>query len=496
MVIMKRGGNINLYRNSFLEKEELDRLFQFGQNDMSKLLYTINAQSFGVVISTLGQGFENSFKVQAGTNAGTIKIAQESYAINKEGGILYQDVIDNYPIKDVNGQSIQDEWAWVKIEKKFEKHEVGFVSIDADGNVSGINTKFTEVFRGQGSGFPAYISLFKQGDNGELTPSINNGIYEVNDVIGDNSMILSGRFVPESNLRVVCMGSFALGEEASALQAGGLYNYDGTKISFVKEVFPDYPPTVSLDDGMSFFIARVKYNSATAITDVEDKRKFQATNPTTGFAETFDFYYKLNFGDILVNNKADVDGGNISSTFQPNWQSALGVYSKTDVDSLFNGKANVDGDNISNKAQWRTNLDVPSVADLAGYAKIDASNLESGNVTSWKAKLGVVDTPDTGWLDCVKPSGSNATAFNLKARKIGNVVNIVGTITFPGNPSGTVFTVPSTIPPTPYKTGVNVYSHVNVAFNIKSEGDGSRSWIVNVANELSGEIYFNITYLV
>lgn len=495
---MERGGNINLYRNSFLEKEELDRLFQFGQNDMSKLLYTINAQSFGVVISTLGQGFENSFKVQAGTNAGTIKIAQESYAINKGGGILYQDVIDNYPIKDVNGQSIQDEWAWVKIEKKFEKHEVGFVSIDADGNVSGINTKFTEVFRGQGSGFPAYISLFKQEDNGELTPSTNNGIYEVNDVIGDNSMILNGRFVPESNLRVVCMGSFTLGEEASALQAGGLYNYDGTKISFVKEVFPDYPPTASLDDGMSFFIARVRYNSATAITDVEDKRKFQATNPTTGFAETFDFYYKLNFGDILVNNKADVDGGNIPSVFQSNWQSALGVYSKTNVDSLLNGKANVAGGNISNKTQWRTNLDVPSVADLAGYAKIDASNLESGNVTSWKTKLGVVDTPDTGWLDCVKPTNWTPTSFTIKARKVGNVVNITGKLDTNGRTiqdKDVLFTVPSSIPPAPNKVGMSIYSHVNVALNIRSGGDGSRSWLAHVPNDASGVFYFNITYL-
>lgn len=285
---MKKTGKLEIYRNSFLEKEELDRYVQFNENGLFKLLLTKYAQGFGVVNTNPEQSDNDSFKVSRGSNSGTVSIPKESYAIDNTGNLLRQDSIDNILISDESGEILSDQWVWVKINHVYDKQEEGTVSIDSNGNMSGNNTKFTEVLRGGSSGFPTYIKF--------QNSTFNNKLYEVSTVLSDIFAILQGDFVEEGNLKYVVYGTFALGKTSDALKSGGLYSYDSANISFVPETILNYPPTESLVEGEEFFIARVYFNSATNEVSIQDKRSFTYVDPDTGIEEVFNYYYRMNSG--------------------------------------------------------------------------------------------------------------------------------------------------------------------------------------------------------
>jgi len=285
---MKKTGKLEIYRNSFLEKEELDRYAQFNGNGLFKLLLTKYAQGFGVVNTSPEQSDNYSFKLSKGSTSGSVSIPYESYAIDKSGNLLRQDSTDNIYIADSSGTVLSDQWVWVKINHTYNKEEDGVISIDNNGNLSGINTKFTEVLRGGSSGFPTYIKF--------PNSTFNDKLYEVSSVISDIFAILQGDFVAESDLKYVVYGTFALGKTSDALKSGGLYSYDSANISFVPETILNYPPTGSLIDGEEFFIARVYFDSSTNDITIEDKRAFTYISPSTGIEEVFNYYYRLNSG--------------------------------------------------------------------------------------------------------------------------------------------------------------------------------------------------------
>lgn len=284
---MEKSGKLEIYRNTFLEKEELDRFTEFNSNGLLKLLLTKYAKGFGIINTNPEASDNDSFKVSKGTDVGTISIAADSYAINNKGDLIRRTPIDNIEILDSSNAKIIDEWVWVKIKHVYDKFEEGILSVDINGNVSGTGTKFTDVLRGGASGFPTYIKF--------INSTVNNGLYEVSTVINDISAILSGDFTPESNLKYVVYGTFALGKSQDALSSEGIYSYDSTEISFVKENVDKYPPKESLVDGEEFFIARARYDSSTNAVTIQDKRAFIFTD-TDSKEEVFNYYYKLNSG--------------------------------------------------------------------------------------------------------------------------------------------------------------------------------------------------------
>lgn len=247
-------NNINLSSNTFIGLQELQRIWDFLNN---KTLLLKNTASFGIIKSKDDPTLLN-FKAESGTNVGTIKIANSSYALDKNGLIIFKNIEDNISIPDDNT------WYWVKIKHQYSTLEEGIVSIDASGNLTGLNTKFTEVLRGQ----PNHPSRIKLTD-----ASLNTQEYLVQEVISDTSAVLLGVFQSELNLHYAVVGTFTAGitptnNEKYPFQYDSCIPFTVVGGGLVIETVLNTAPTKI--DGEEFYIARVKRNGSSL--SIEDKR--------------------------------------------------------------------------------------------------------------------------------------------------------------------------------------------------------------------------------
>lgn len=252
-------SNLNITRNIFLEKEELVRFQQFMANDLSQQLFLRNSVTFGIVVSDFIANTD--FKVEAGSNASTIKVSRDSYALDSDGLLIHQLPFDNLAIPN-NGQ-----YYWIRISHKYDPTEVGTCSIDADGIVSGVGTLFTSVLRGHSTDVPTKIKFVK-ADGSVLS---NNQVYEVVSVNSDTTIHLTaGTFTAESGLKVVVIGTTPISEFVTSDQLNGLYQYDSCTVEIVGEEAPNTPPTINYIPNKTFYLARVISNSG--VVTVTDKR--------------------------------------------------------------------------------------------------------------------------------------------------------------------------------------------------------------------------------
>lgn len=249
---------LNINRNVFLEKEELVRFQEFLRSDTISQVFLDNTISFGIVRSEF-VGPDLSFKIETGTNAQTIKIANLSKAVDIDRLLIRQIPIDNISVPTGG-------YYWVKISHKYNNLEVGDCSINVNGEVVGVNTLFTDVLRGQATEVPVKIKFYK------TSGLVNTAIYEVVDVTDNLNISLSGTsFVAESGLRYIVIGATPLGETITSDQEDGLYQYDDCNIEFVAEEVLDTPPVTDFVENKEFYVARV-LNSGGVIT-IEDKRE-------------------------------------------------------------------------------------------------------------------------------------------------------------------------------------------------------------------------------
>lgn len=255
-------SKININRNIFLEKEELLRLQKFlGELNIVNQVMLDNTSNWGIV-RTVFNSESPDFKVEVGTNIGTIKIASESKAVDKNKNLIYQVPIDNISIPN------NSNYYWVKISHKYNYTEEGEVSINTDGTVTGVNTKFFEVLRGQSTEVPVKIKFYK--DSG----LVNTSIYEIVSVDSDTSLLLSGTsFTAESGLKYIVIGSTPIGEVLTDDQKVGLYWYDSCNIELIPEETLGEPPVTDYLVDEDFYIARVR--NVSNIISIEDKRGTQ-----------------------------------------------------------------------------------------------------------------------------------------------------------------------------------------------------------------------------
>ena len=255
------SSKLNVNRNIFLEKEELLRLQDFLMNDTVNQVMLDNTSSWGIV-RTVFDGESPDFLIEVGTNVGTIKLATASKAVDSDKLLIKQAIFDNLAVPN------DGLYYWVKISHKYSALEEGTCSVNVNGEVSGINTKFSEVLRGQSTEVPVKIKFYK--DSGLL----NDQIYEVVSLnVGspDTQLILSGYgFVAESNLNYIIIGSTPVGEVLTASQLEGLYKYDACNIEFIEETTLDTAPTIDFVANKQFYLARVINNAG--IVTVADKR--------------------------------------------------------------------------------------------------------------------------------------------------------------------------------------------------------------------------------
>lgn len=243
-------SKIKINPDIFLESQELNRLVKFLEDDGFRKLLLQNSSSFGIVDISKDGEFDN-FLIQQGTNTGTIKNAA-GLAIDKNGQLITRLSTDNISLTD------DSNWYWVKIKYTTSNIEQGTVSIDRQGNLTGVGTEFLSILRGVPN-IPVRVRF-------EGT-SLNTLEYDVHEVIDDENAVLQGVFESESDLQLVVVGSFTP-DIVPPSQSKDIYQYDSCTMTLVQETVLNTPPT--LIDGEEFVIARVR-RVGSNIT-IQDKR--------------------------------------------------------------------------------------------------------------------------------------------------------------------------------------------------------------------------------
>lgn len=266
-------NQLNIYRNIFLEKEELMNLQGFLQNSLFKQLLLQATYTYGIVTndpSKFNTGFQkpvefepnDPFKVEQGTTNGTYKVLP-GLAFNNLGQIIFiDDIQDNLVCPQ------DDQFYWVKISYATRNYEFGTVSINQKGNVNG-NVSFSGKVRGQAGSTPVSIRFEREDGSKPL----NDGVYQIVSVVDDQNLILTSNaeFTPESNLRVIILGTIPITAVFSKEQKAGLYTYDFYNISLEKEIENSTPPA---KEDTEFYISRIRNSGGSITIDNSVKKEF------------------------------------------------------------------------------------------------------------------------------------------------------------------------------------------------------------------------------
>lgn len=260
-------GRLNIQNDLFLGLQELQRANKFVKEDGYIRLFKSMINSFGIVKVDSDTSFDN-FKVTNGSANGTIQIAQDSYAIDKNIDIIFQEALNDIAVPSDSA------WYWVKISYEESSIEQGQVSVSSDGDLTGTDTEFSKVLRDQ-SNYPVKINF-----PGSI---INTGDYQVISVLSDTSAIIAGDLTDENNLDYKVIGSFTPGISPSGSDRFP-YFYDNCSITLVEETVTDTPPAKT--SGTEFYIARVR-NTGAVLADIQDKRTefFTAAGENGGWIE-------------------------------------------------------------------------------------------------------------------------------------------------------------------------------------------------------------------
>lgn len=267
-------SKINISRNVFLEKEELTNMLSFLVTAPLMKAVLQASYSFGMITNDPSKINPNTvnkpadednlvdpFKVETGTNSGTIKILP-GMALTSQGNFIDINVEDNIAVPN------DSNFYWVKIGYQTRNYEKGYVSVNSQGVVSG-SVNFSGKVRGQSSSTPVSIRFEKQ----DGSVPINNGVYQIVNVIDNQNLLLTSAstFVAESNLRVIVLGTLPLGGVLTSEQRNGLYTYDDYVISLVPEVSVSTPPEKEAD---GYYIARVQNSGGTVSVSNEVKSEY------------------------------------------------------------------------------------------------------------------------------------------------------------------------------------------------------------------------------
>lgn len=267
-------SKLNVSRNVFLEKEELTNMLSFFATAPLMKAVLQASYSFGMITNDPSKinpktvnkpdnedALIDPFKVETGTNSGTIKILP-GMALTSQGNFIDINVEDNISVPN------DSSFYWVKIGYKTRNYEKGYVSVNSQGVVSG-SVDFTGKVRGQSSSTPVSIRFEKQDGSVPL----NNGVYQIVNVIDNQNLLLTSAstFVAESNLRVIVLGTLPLGGVLTQEQRDGLYTYDDYVISLVPEASLSTPPEKEADE---YYIARVQNSGGSVSVYNEVKSEY------------------------------------------------------------------------------------------------------------------------------------------------------------------------------------------------------------------------------
>lgn len=252
-------SKLNIFRNTFLEKEELDHLVEFSTQNVTLSAMLSTSLSFGLCSPGAKPGVP--FRVTVSPTFGTVNIVG-GYVIPSTYKAFYVPSQQDFVIPN------DGKYYWLKVSYLETNKEPGTVSIDAFGNLSG-TVNFTNLVRGQSSGVATCLR-FEREDGGTL---LNDKIYQVVDIVNENNLVLSSgyAFQAEQQLKVIILGSMPMGRRFTDTQIlQGLYTYDSYTLELVLETQTGVQPTKDPDQ---YYIARVRNNNG-QITILDERTEF------------------------------------------------------------------------------------------------------------------------------------------------------------------------------------------------------------------------------
>ena len=243
----------------FLEKQELDRMKKFLDDDGFRNHLIQNSLKFGLIdkqfnneSNTVQEQFTNALVTE---DTGLTIKHNEIKAIDKLGRLIYRPQTIQIVIPATGF------WYWLKIAYVASVYELGTWAIDSSGNVTGTNGEALTILRGMPN-FPSRVKF--------VDSSLNTQEYDVLEVIDDNNFILNGSygsFNAETDLTLAVVGTFTEGSVPSS-QDKYPFQYDSCMFYTILESVLNTPP--ALTDGYEFLIARVKNDGVSIV--VQDKR--------------------------------------------------------------------------------------------------------------------------------------------------------------------------------------------------------------------------------
>lgn len=317
-------SRLKFSENLFLEVNELQRLVKFLTDDGYKMAFRSIVKSFGIVENDGNTYFKVSKKVGT-SNVITINPGI-AFDTNMNAIVLQKELeiqVSN------NGVT-----RWLILSRDVTNVEKGTVSIDLDGSLSGIDTEFTKVLRGQPN-FPTKVKF--NSDN-------NSGEYEVVNVVSDTSALIAGDFVKEIGIQYSVIGTFTPGFQPLN-ENKMIYEYDSYNI---RAVDSDSRPTVSPDE---FIIASISFDNIGQM-NVVDERIYSMFNSPYVQNNEYDTYQKNPLVSLLgvsvVSNSENGVSADLELIIEHGYTVSkyeLEISSTTNTFTIISGSSNYLGQN-------------------------------------------------------------------------------------------------------------------------------------------------------
>lgn len=245
-------SKLKFSENLFLEVNELQRLVKFLEDDGYKRIIKSIVKSFGIV-----QNSNNTyFKVTATPGVPNSVIINKGLAFDSNLNAI---VLDKDIQMEITNTGVN---RWLVLSRAVKNTEIGTVTINTDGSLSGVGTEFSKVLRGQPN-FPTKV---------KLESNLNTGEYEVVSVTSDTSALLAGSFVNETGVQYSVIGTFTPGFQPLDSNKN-IYEYDSYNIRIVDSADK---PLITSDE---FIIGGISFDSAGGMNISDERIYYMFDNP-------------------------------------------------------------------------------------------------------------------------------------------------------------------------------------------------------------------------
>jgi hypothetical protein len=251
-------NELNRFQN--LLKDRSKELYKYGDYGICRIGFGADADSY------FGRG--SDFLCSAvGSTRGSIYV-NSGEAVDVDGNLI---VKSSSSTVSVHAPALSG-YFYVTVQYASSHYEEGTVTVErgasgSEAKVIGVNTKFTELFRGSDLFYKQNFIKFGKSD------LLNTGTYEVAVVRSDTDLsVLGSGFVPESNLSFSVVSTFS-GGLIPATDDKYTYYYDSYLLKSYQVASPSTPPPSTIDSTKEFLLCMVSTPTTgnSVVTDLREQ---------------------------------------------------------------------------------------------------------------------------------------------------------------------------------------------------------------------------------